>query len=331
MALIFMDGFDANDLSTKWFIEPAGGTSSSSTTRFGSGLSLGVQFVNGLEVIRTTGGLAQMFLGFAIYWGPSGFPIVYIQGDNGNTTNLLIEPSSSGLFLKNGASTTLASYLTSILYYNSWYYLEIMVTLASSGGQCQIRVNGTTVINFSGNTLQGGTATTIDRIGFGSSSNAVSLIDDLYLCDATGGTNNTFLGDVRVQTILPTAAGSSTQLTPTGNANNWQNVDDVPDSTANYNSSSTVGQRDTYLMGQLLASTGTVFGTQDNIHAFKQNSGAGNLKAALKSGATVFYDTTQVLDPTNTWFGAIRQTDPNTSAAWTVGGVNSIEFGAEVA
>ena len=331
MALVFMDGFDANDLSTKWFVEPAGGTSSSSTTRFGSGLSLGVQFANGLEVIRTTGGLAQMFLGFAQYWGPSGFPILYIQGDNGNTTNLLVELSSSGLFLKNGASTTLASALSTIYYYNTWYYVEVMATLASSGGQCQIRINGVTALTFTGNTLQGGTGTTIDRIGFGSNSNTVSLIDDLYLCDATGAVNNTFLGDVRVQTLLPTAAGSSTQLTPTGSVNNWQNVDDVPDSTTTYNSSSTVGQRDTYLMGQLLATTGTVFGTQDNIHAFKQNSGSGNLKAALKSGATISYDTTQILDPTNTWSGAVRQTDPNTGVAWTTTGVNSIEFGAEVA
>ena len=40
-------------------------------------------------------------------------------------------------------------------------------------------------------------------------------IDDLYICDGTGSApHNTFLGDCRVDTLLPTADGTAQQWTP---------------------------------------------------------------------------------------------------------------------
>ena len=330
MALIFADGFDANDLNLKWI--PLGNCSANAGTRFGTGLSCLGNNVGFMK--RYTVGTAQMFMGFACYLnGSNSSMLVIFQGDNGITSNnsVVLAPNLISLKAGNNGSTLSSAFLPTYGF-AAWHYIEIMETLASSGGQCQVKVDGVTVLTFTGNTLQGGTGTTIDCTFFNLSVNAGNtFIDDLYMCDATGATNNTFLGDVRVQTLLPTGAGSSTQFSPTGSVNNWQNVDDVPDSSTTYNSSSTVAQRDTYVMGQLLAGTGTIFGTQTNIHAFKQNSGSANIKAALKSSATIVYDTTQILDPTNTWSAGIHQTDPNTSAAWTTTGLNAIEFGAEVA
>ena len=331
MALLFMDGFDANDIALKWY-NPVG-ASTSGTTRFGSGLSLNL-FSNGVSVTKwLLSSPSQVFVGYAqLLSGSTSAGGVVLQGDNGNTSNISVILTLSGVFLHAGNNgATLASW-SNPNSTNTWYYIEFMATLASSGGQCKVRVNGVQVINFTGNTLQGGTGTTIDRIvPAGYTGGQGVLFDDLYVCDATGATNNTFLGDVRVQTLFPNGVGSSTQFSPTGSANNYANVNDVPDSTATYNSSSTVGQRDTYAMGDTLASTGTVFGIQDNIHAFKTNSGAANIKAAINSGGTIAYDTTQVLDASNTWSGAIRETDPNTGLAWTPPNVNNVEFGAEVA
>lgn len=339
MALLFMDGFDANDGSLKWFNSIPG---SSSTTRFSKGLSGSCSDGAGNPMKRYTTGTAQIFTGAAIYtsggWA-SDYGMTF-YGDAGATQHLTVLFTSTGIQLHLGGNggTLLASGIagegsTGVYYNNTWYYLEATATIASSGGICQVRVNGATAINYTGNTKNGGTGTTIDVAGYltGQWTQRTILYDDLYICDATGTTNNTFLGDVRVQTLFPAAAGSSTQLTPTGSANNYANVNDVPDSTATYNASTVVGNRDTYLMGQLLASTGTIYGLQDNVHAFKTDAGSANMKAALKSGTNLYYDATHVLGATNAWFGAVRETDPNTSAQWTSANLNSIEFGGEVA
>jgi hypothetical protein len=39
-----------------------------------------------------------------------------------------------------------------------------------------------------------------------------NAIDDLYVCDSTGSTNNTFLGDVRVDTVRPIGAGNYSEF-----------------------------------------------------------------------------------------------------------------------
>jgi hypothetical protein len=192
------------------------------------------------------------------------------------------------------------------------------------------------VVDYTGDTRNAGTSTNIDAIRFRTaiysswSPNSPISIDDLYVCNALGTSNNTFLGDVRVQTVLPSGAGSSTQLAPTGSANNWQNVSEVPYNNATYNASSTAGQIDLYTLGDLTAGTTGVYATQSVAHMQKSDAGTANVKVAIKSGATTYYDPTQSLGSTVTAYTAVRETNPATAAAWTVSEVNSVEAGVEV-
>ena len=329
MSLIFMDGFDANDLNLKW-VPLGNATASSATTRFGTGMAMNTNNVG--VVAQWTTGTAQMFIGFAYYMTSSSATggVVFWSND-GATACITVNIGPTLIALKSGNNGSTLSSTAVSLSANTWYYVEIMATLATSGGQCQVNIGGVTQLNFTGNTQQSGTNGVVDRIYLQEFNGINVLFDDMYICNSLGATNNTFLGDVRVQTLLPAAAGSSTQFSPTGSVNNWQNADDVPDSSTTYNSASTVGQRDTYRLGSTLASTGTIFGVQDNVHCFKLNSGSANIKAALKSGGTVYYDPVQVLSPTDLWSGAIRETDPSTSLTWSPPNVNNVEFGAEVA
>lgn len=330
MALIFMEGFDAKDMSLKWNGVGSGGLT---TGRFGTGVATSYGGYQPTKLLFQE--LAQVFMGYAITSSnlTSGFNHgVSILGDNGSTVHLSVKMTMTSVELHAGDFGTVLASAPGSYVNNVWYYVEIWTVLATSGGTCQVRVNGVQVINFTGNTMNGGTNTTIDAFRIGSNNSSVTdTFDDIYICDATGATNNTFLGDVRIQTLVPNGAGSSTLLTPTGSANNWQNVDDIPDSAATYNSSTIVGNRDTYAMGDVLANTGTIFGIQESMHAYKTDSGSANMKAALKSGATLVYDPTQVLGISNNWSAAVRETDPNTLAAWTPGGINAVEFGGEVA
>ena len=329
MALIFVEGFDTQDMNLKW--------NGATPTGYGGGrLGTGsTAFFNGLmqtKLLFTQ--LSQMFIGWAETSSlSSGFGHgMVIRGDSGATAHLSIIYGVSGVTLTAGFfGAVLASAQLSMLP-NTWYYFEAWVVLATSGGRCQVRVNGTQVIDFTGNTMNGGTNTTVDSFQIGTTNSSITdVYDDIYVCDATGTTNNTFLGDVRIQTLRPTANGTSTQLTPTGSVNNWQNTSDAPDVPTTYNSSSVSGNRDTYTMADLVASTGTVFGTQDNIHAYKTDAGAISIKPALLSGASLTYGSNALLSTASAqWYSKVHDTDPNTGLAWTPAGLNAAELGAEV-
>jgi len=324
MALLFMDGFDANDAPVKW----GGGvvSISNATTRFGTGLAFASN-TGGVTPLKSFTASAQVFVGAAIY--PTAQRAVWtLYADAATVAHLTLIYLSTGAFeLRRGTSAgTIIATSAIVLQVNTWGYVEMSAIVSDTVGAVTVRLNGTAVITLTGaDTKNAGTSTNLD---------AISLVqfmnyDDLYVCDGTGSVNNGFLGDVRVQTLMPTGAGASTQLTPSVGSN-WDNVNDAPYVSTTYNSSSTAGQRDTYTMGDLIAGTGTVFAMQDTILSLKSDAGAASIKAAVKSGGTVYYDSTISLGTSLGAYPAVRETDPATAAAWTVANVNALEFGAEI-
>ncbi len=366
MSLLFVDGFDTKDTPTKWLITGTGNTGSlsfSTTTRFGAGSAVSMPFSNSnsqiYTIMKSFTASSQIFIGAAIQHGRLSNltyspPYHVLLGDGGQTAHLYLLTTNSGsiqLYRGSGVrasanggqwipnGTMIASSAGGVMD-SGWHYVEMSATIHPSAGSVVVKIDNTQVLTFAGNTQNGGTNLTIDSVAYSGMSATdfiVSLpigspvVDDLYICNSLGTVNNTFIGDVRVQTLLPTGAGASTQLTPTGSVNNWANAADVPDDTTTYNASSTIGQRDTYVMSDLAATTGQIFGVQSNLHASKPDAGAANIKAAYKSGATVYYDASRTIGTTNEAYQAVRETDPLTSSAWTTSTVNGLEFGAEVA
>ncbi len=328
MALFFIEGFDTGDFS-RWY---ENGFGSITTTRFSSGRSASIG-----SNVSTVGfsPVAQLFAGFAFNsnagtrWTND---MLRLFTDAGATLQLSLSIKSAGvlsLYLGgNGGGTLLG---TATIPSTGWMYLEVSATINSTGGAVVVRLNGVTVISYTGNTKNGGTSTSIDTISFSGSINNY-YFDDLYMCDATGTTNNTFLGDVRVQTLMPNGAGSSTQLTPTGSASNYVNVSEIPDNTATYNSSSTVGQRDTYAMADLVATTNTIYGIQNNIVAWKSDAGTAGIKPSVLTNSTLYYSPTIMLSASPySYASPVLESNPVTGVAWTAADVNGAEFGAEVA
>lgn len=340
MGVIFMDGFDADDYVTKWFTVRTGTRNSIETTtstRFSSGkaMKIGVWDVNDpYRIKKMFTPSSEIFVGFAInnlYTQVSTY-FFEILGDGGSTLHLALKQLTSGSFGVYRSGTLLAS---AAYKNNVWQYIEVNAIVADTGGVVKVRVDGVEVISYTGDTRNGGVSTNIDAISLMNDTDANEgttylEFDDVYVCDSSGTINNTFLGDIRIQTLVPTAAGSSTQLTPTGSSN-YANVADIPDSTATYNSSSTVGSKDLYALGDLASGTATVKCVQVNTRAWKDDAGTASLKVKIKSGSTEVAGATVALPSSVAWNGDVWETDPNTSTAWTVSAVNGLEAGAEVA
>lgn len=342
MSLLYIDGFEKQDHFYRgWSRFNANYTVSSQAGRFG-GYALRADFATAMGVTRPVPQATTLHIGFAYRIdniGPSfTLPCLALFGDAGTVQHLYIGPNgATGKWqVKRGDWTgTLLAESTGTVSLGAFLYVEVMASIADSGGRVVVKVDGATVIDYTGDTKNGGANAYADRLmlgsqaAFGSPSNPYIWYDDLYVCDTTGSSLNGFLGDCRVQSLSPSGAGSSTQFTPTGSANNWDNVNDVPPVTSTYNASATVGHRDTYALEDL-STVGTVLAAQSVILAQKSDTGAGTFKAALKSGANVYYGSTKT--PTDILAGQfdVFATNPATSSAWTQSSLNALELGAEV-
>ncbi len=215
-----------------------------------------------------------------------------------------------------------------------WFYLEIGAVIGASGSVA-IRINGVGVLTLTSvNTQATGTAG-VSRIGWGTVSqyNYTGNIafTHYYLCDATGSApQNTFLGDVRVQTLLPTS-NDAVQFTPTGGASNWINAARMPPTSGTYyNADSVVGDQDTFNCAAMSASLGQVYGVTTKTILLKSDSGARTMANVLKSGAAVAVGATVAPGTSGKQFSTVTQTDPNTGAQWTQAGVNAAKPGYRI-
>lgn len=352
MALLFMDGFDVGDFALKSWTTYTNdnGTASVATGRV-SGSAVAVAMPGSgaanriVQIQRLIPATTQITMGVAVRLtvdssGSGGFNLS-LYGDSGVTQHLTLmsEPTTKAIQLRLGSMTgTVLQTSGSIMTPNAWVYLEIQATIADAGGICVVRLNGasTPIINFTGDTKNGGTATTTSMIALGSfrsqnNSAETAVYDDLYILDNTGTINNTFLGDVRIASLQPNGVGTDTQLTPTGSVTNWQNVDEIPYSTTDYNGSSTVGLRDTYTLTDLPGSVTTVHALQSNIIASKSDVTTASAKIPIRTGGNVYYGATNSLSTTYLTYSDMHSINPNTTVAWTTGDVNGLEAGMEVA
>jgi hypothetical protein len=330
MALLYMDGFDARDFTLRWTTAPDGYT----TGRLGGGSA----YMNtGGASGRWIPASATVVVGLAyqgVTFGASGFrEFLRLYSDTGTTWHLGLQVTSNNNVVLTRAGTVLAT-ATGVLTATSWNYLELRATIADAGGRATVRVNGNTVIDFTGDTRNGGTSASMDFVQLLSQATGGSnqyYVDDLYVLDATGpAPNNDFLGDVRVVTLTPTGAGNTTGLTPSTGAN-WSCVDELPYSASDFVSASAAGAKDTYACADLPAGTAAVYGVQLGAIAKKTDAGTRSLKTVVRRAGTDYSDAGTALATSDSALLRLLSTDPSTGAAWTPANVNAMEIGVAVA
>lgn len=339
MALRFMDGFDhyaSADLSAKWSaVSLQSGSLSSSGGRFGGGfLTLATGF-SSTYARKTLDNQATWIVGFALNYAvaPTVTSNIFRFLDAGTTQNE-IQLTASGILRWTRNATLLASGST-VLSAGSWYYIEIQMTVSSSvsANSCILSINGVPEITLaaatSTKTTSRSTADTIELTAPVGTQFAVSF-DDVYICDGTGSKNNSMLGDCRVEALLPTAAGTTTQWTSISGSN-YANVNaSSPDGDTTYVASSGITQKDTYTMGDLSTSPSSIFGIQTVLDIRKDDAGSRSIAAVIRSGGSDYDGATTPVGDTYGMATEIRELDPNGSVAWTPSAVNAMEAGVKL-
>jgi hypothetical protein len=331
MALRFIDGFDhyaTADLIQKWNGSGGTGTITSAAARTGpAGFRLGDSNATITKIIDAQ---ATWIVGFAFRTAAMQANARLIQFDDG--------PSVSHVDLRTDATTnklvltrngTVLGTSTIVLQNNTFYYIEVKVTINDSTGVAVLKVNGVTEINLSGQDTRNGGNSTADRFTI-RGQGGVTDFDDIYICDGTGGSNNDFLGDCKVETLVPTGAGNSTQWAPS-TGSNWQNVDDAtPNGDTDYNSDGTVSDKDTYAMSNLVTTSGTVYGVQSIVSAKKDDAGSRSIHAVVRSGSSETNGSDVTMTASYVQKQDVFETKPG-GGTWSISDVNAMEAGVAVA
>ena len=207
---------------------------------------------------------------------------------------------------------------------NVWRYIELKYT--PSTGACEVRADG--VVCVSGTVP---TAASVSSLLFESPPSGYTfMFDDVYILDTTGTTNNTYLGDVRVQTLVPSADGSNLGMTPSSGTTHYSMVNEATPDTTTYVSASSAGVKDSYQYQDLAANTASVYGVAVTNYASKDAPAAANIATLVRLGATDYVNATpQVLSASWVAGTDLYQARPSDSAPWTPADVNGAEFGIQ--
>lgn len=258
------------------------------------------------------------------------------MGDAGTVLHLrfMCDPATRSAYVQRGDGTILeqtAPNAFELDEYNQWQFEAFIDDLI---GTWEVVLNGSQVVlSGIGDTRNGGVDPEIDRIGLrnlgGGASNP--RVDDVQINNTAGLVNNSLPGDVRIYVLFPSGAGDVTDLTPTGSANNWENVDENPPSIADYNGSATVGDIDTYGMQDLPVAVGVIKAVEVATFAFKSDAGAKQGRRIIRRAATDDPGPDLALSTSPIGFIEVMNEDPHGGpGAWTIAALNATQAGFEV-
>jgi hypothetical protein len=347
MAVQLVDGFDVYNgvgantgMQSKWTVTNTSASWAMSSGRFG-GQAAALTITTAERSFRRTlaSGTSSITVGFA-FQTPAAFVAgntlnflhlksgstymigLQLNGDTGAVSILLSTSVSAG----SAIATSSAGAMTT----STWYYCELSITVSDTVGVANLKINGATVVSASSVDTRNGTPTTIDTVQIGglATSNGwgTCLYDDLYVVDSV-----TPLGERRIQTLYPTSDVAQGFARSTG-ATNYTLVDDATvNGDTDYVQGSSVGDVDTYGFQDLTGTPATVDAVQVSAFAEKTDATSRSIALQVKSGATTSDGANFALASlTYGKFERLLTTDPNTSAAWTVSGVNALQGGPKV-
>jgi len=337
MALLFMDGCEhyiTADLAEKYTYVSSQAVSN---TRARTGT---YSISGGVHGIAVAASGATAIVGYGVYATAGGHYCTVGLGGFASATyahvSMRVETDGS-VTVRNGISssaTILGQTSPAAFRFSMWNYVEIKIGLHDSTGTVTVKVNGTALLTLTGKDTIGTPASaTWSAVEW--SNGATAWVDDIYLCDGSGGLNDDLLGEVRVVTLLPVtdavAAGSNADFTCSTSTDHGALVDDAaPNDDTDYVSSSTLNHVDSWEY-PALGYTGTIKGVQMNLSAKKTDSGTRAIAAVTRPVATNrVHATDHYLGTSYAYWRAIWELNPEDSGAWEVADVDGAEFGVKV-
>jgi hypothetical protein len=220
---------------------------------------------------------------------------------------------------------------------NQFAYYEIKITIHATAGACQVRVNGTQVMNATGlDTYNSGNAGVGQCLIMAGQQSVYSCtyVDDVYILDTNGSAPyNDFLGPIKVECIKPNADGNHTDWTASA-GDRYAAVDDPitgpgPDGDSTYIYSSTAAHNYTAAF-ENVSITDTIYAIAHNMCARFYDYTAADIKQLFRINTTDYEGDTFTLYDAYKWHRQIFTVNPDDSAAWEDADIDGIEAGVHL-
>jgi hypothetical protein len=223
-----------------------------------------------------------------------------------------------------GGGANLGSSPANTIVSGAWHFIEFKFLVHDSAGYFEVKIDEDTVISNSGVDTQNQGASDVIVMGMGAQQAANWYLTDVYIADDTGPDNNDFLGDCRVDTVRPTGAGALSQWTPSGEATNWECVNDTtPNDDTDYVTTSVSGEKDTYTFDNLASVNAQVFGVQMTGYGRRIRK----LQMLPRIEGVEYGSGELLLYPDYNFHHTIFELNPATGLEWEQEEINSGEFG----
>jgi len=343
MALLFCDSFDHyTTVTQKWtnastVVSPtisSGGGKNSTNALTNSYSASGNAF---MQVRKTLGSAYTTLVAGVAYkttrladdnnWGRTHFSFAK---DNAMQIGVTIDASGRVQVRRgNWKGTVIEQTSADVIAINTWYYLEFKVYIHDTAGTYEVKLDGTTILSGTSVDTKGAAASDANQLWLGEFANqSYGYWEDLYLCDTSGTFADDFLGEVRVEAILPDGAGNYSQWTPTSGLSNYQCVDEVsPNGDTDYVLASDASKYDTYSFDDLETTLGEVQGVMYSVYGKKVAGGVEQFKPVYRPVSTDYEGTTTALADSYAYYHFLQNLNPQTSAQWTITNLNASEFG----
>jgi hypothetical protein len=258
-----------------------------------------------------------------------GFHSFYWAADV-NSCQIALQLNSDGAIqLINGnGSTVLATSAAGIIAAGTAYHICVAATVANSGGAFEVRVNGNVVLTGTGDTQN--------------TANAYSSSFHIWCPDTVGTTLNTWFGEhacwstnayqgmIKSKRKALTASPTQGWNRSTG-ADNYALVDEAVVSTLDYVDATANGTVDAYTTADIDTGAAAIVAVRIGGYGRSTDSSVRSVNLQCISGATTSDGSNIPLQISTNPIERILETDPNTSAAWSVAAAETFDIGLKLA
>lgn len=231
-------------------------------------------------------------------------------------------------------ATVVATSTAQAIFANQWHRVEMSCVIDDAVGTAEVRVDGASVVDFTGDTQNTGahaSKLTIDSVIF-SSSNATTHIDDIKIWNDESDTPNDWLGDFVITTLLPTANGSTVTSTPsTGAANTCVDETGIGNGDTDYVSNAATGV-DLFTMANPTLG-GDVYGVAVKPMMRADAPGLRKVRPGVRLSGTNYFAGADMVVPAQSAYRRISTflgLNPGTSAPWEISELTGLEAGYNI-
>ncbi|WP_439816230.1 hypothetical protein [Zavarzinia sp. CC-PAN008] len=194
----------------------------------------------------------------------------------------------------------------------TWQHVELRLAVANSSGAVEVRLNGQTVLSYSGDTQATAHA---DILEWFTSVNAGSAAA-FHVDDVVAATD--WVGDLRVHTLFPAGDTVQADFVPDSGTTGFSRIREAaPDGDASFVASDSAGAVSLFALDAPPAGIGAIAAVIVDVEARKTDAGACTFRSGLRSGVAVAHGSAHAPDTTYGGHEAVFASDPATGAPWT--------------